>query len=149
MSTQSVNSIAARHSAWVKITHWLGTISFILLLITGIEIIMVHPRFYWGNVGNDLTPHYSNFPSAAITSMVVGKILTPFFNSASSPLAPAEHMTFSIKMGWGRSLHFLSAWMLVFTGNYLPAYYTLYKNIYDAIFYLEKMNCAISNSIRM
>jgi len=126
MSTQSVNSIAARHSAWVKITHWLGTISFILLLITGIEIIMVHPRFYWGNVGNDLTPALFELPISRNYQHGGWENTHPFFNSASSPVSASRTYDIFHQNGWGRSLHFLSAWMLVFTGiiYLLTALYT-------------------------
>lgn len=33
-------------------THWLTLLSFVALLITGAEIVVSHPRFYWGEVGN-------------------------------------------------------------------------------------------------
>ena len=36
----------------VRITHWLTVISFVALLITGAEIVISHPRFYWGETGN-------------------------------------------------------------------------------------------------
>ena len=41
-----------RHSGVVRATHWLTFIAFIALLITGGELIISHPRFYWGEVGN-------------------------------------------------------------------------------------------------
>jgi hypothetical protein len=39
-----------------------GTISFLLLVFSGVEILMVHPRLYWGKVGNDLTPALFELP---------------------------------------------------------------------------------------
>ena len=50
------------HRRWVKLTHWIGTVSFLVLLVTGIEILMVHPRLYWGDVGNDLTKPLFELP---------------------------------------------------------------------------------------
>ena len=41
-----------RHAATVRITHWLTTIAFLALLVTGGEIVLSHPRFYWGEIGN-------------------------------------------------------------------------------------------------
>ena len=42
-----------RHSALVRITHWLTTACFLALLVSGVEILISHPRFYWGETGND------------------------------------------------------------------------------------------------
>ena len=41
-----------RHPAVVRVTHWLITLSFLALLVTGVEILISHPRFYWGEIGN-------------------------------------------------------------------------------------------------
>ena len=52
-----------RHTALVRITHWITVISFCALLLTGAEIVISHPRFYWGETGNSGTPrtvHHSH-----------------------------------------------------------------------------------------
>ena len=41
----------ARHSALVRVTHWIHTLSFFALLVSGIAILIAHPRFYWGETG--------------------------------------------------------------------------------------------------
>ena len=41
-----------RHSALVRVTHWLTVIAFAALLVTGAELVISHPRFYWGETGN-------------------------------------------------------------------------------------------------
>ena len=46
---------AARHSAIVRVTHWMTALCFFALLVSGIEIVISHPRFYWGENGNVLT----------------------------------------------------------------------------------------------
>jgi len=38
------------------VTHWITVIAFLALLITGGEIVISHPRFYWGETGNSGTP---------------------------------------------------------------------------------------------
>jgi len=116
MSTASLNQMGTPHSTWVKVTHWLGSISFIFLLITGIEMIMVHPRFYWGNVGNDLTPALFELPVSRNYQHGGWENSQPFFNNASSPVSASRTYDIFNQNGWGRSLHFLSAWVLVFTG---------------------------------
>ena len=40
----------------------------------------------------------------------------PFFNAAGSPVSASRTYDIYNQNGWGRSLHFLSAWILVFTG---------------------------------
>ena len=41
-----------RHSALVRLTHWITTLAFLALLLSGGEIVLSHPRFYWGETGN-------------------------------------------------------------------------------------------------
>src|SRR5712664_1810579 len=55
-SAVPTTTVISRHSALVRITHWITTLCFIALLISGVEIVISHPRFYWGETGNDLTP---------------------------------------------------------------------------------------------
>ncbi len=116
MSIRLASHHDTQHSTWVKITHWMGTISFIFLLYTGIEIIMVHPRFYWGNVGNDLTPALFELPISRNYHHGGWSSSQPFFNNLSSPVSAVRTYDIFNKNGWGRSLHFLSAWVLVITG---------------------------------
>ena len=51
-----------RHSAIVRVTHWITTACFLALLVSGMEIVISHPRFYWGENGNVLTPALFSFP---------------------------------------------------------------------------------------
>ena len=48
--------VTSRHSALVRVTHWITTLCFFALLVSGMEIVISHPRFYWGETGNVLTP---------------------------------------------------------------------------------------------
>src|SRR5437870_5287217 len=40
-----------RHSALVRITHWITTFSFVGLIVSGVAILLAHPRLYWGETG--------------------------------------------------------------------------------------------------
>ena len=40
-----------RHSATVRITHWVNVIALTLLLASGLRIFNYHPALYWGNDG--------------------------------------------------------------------------------------------------
>jgi hypothetical protein len=35
----------------VRITHWVNVLTFVALTVSGIGILLAHPRFYWGEVG--------------------------------------------------------------------------------------------------
>ncbi len=104
------------HPRWVKLTHWLGTLAFLLLLFTGAEMVMVHPRFYWGDVGNDLTPALFELPVSRNYQHGGWEKAEPFFADANSPVSASRTYDIFNQNGWGRSLHFLSAWVLLFSG---------------------------------
>src|SRR5690348_9228661 len=89
-----------RHSALVRVTHWLTFISFLALAVSGLEIVVSHPRFYWGETGNvNMKPLFS--------------IPIP----ASRDLVPTGYgYVWPDGNGWSRYLHFEAAWVLVLVG---------------------------------
>jgi thiosulfate reductase cytochrome b subunit len=89
-----------RHTALVRVTHWITTLSFLALLVTGSEIVVSHPRFYWGETGNVLTPPLFKLPIPASRSTVP---------TGYGYVLPDQN-------GWSRYLHFQSAWIVVLTG---------------------------------
>ena len=91
---------APRHTAVVRVTHWLTTACFLALLVSGLEIVVSHPRFYWGETGNALTPALFSLPIPASRATVP---------TGYGFVLPDQN-------GWSRALHFQSAWVLVFTG---------------------------------
>src|SRR5215468_2100757 len=78
-----------RHPLIVRITHWTTALALLGLVVSGAAILLAHPRLYWGETGNLETPSLLDLP-------------LPFVLTGQS--------------GWGRSLHFLSAWICVGTG---------------------------------
>ncbi len=115
-SLQETDTNKTRHRRWVKITHWIGTISFFFLVFSGVEILMVHPRLYWGNVGNDLTPALFELPISRNYQHGGWEKSTPIFDYAGAPVSANRTYEIFNQNSWGRSLHFLAAWVLVFTG---------------------------------
>lgn len=106
----------APHFLWVKSSHWIITIVFLLLTFTGVEILMVHPRLYWGETGNDLTPALFELPISRNYKHGGFEKSTPFYDGKDSPVSAGRTYDIFNQNGWGRSLHFLSAWILVITG---------------------------------
>jgi thiosulfate reductase cytochrome b subunit len=104
------------HRWWVRLSHWLITLSFFGLAFTGVEILMVHPRLYWGEVGNDLTPALMELPISRNYKHGGWEKKAAFFDNDSSPVSASRTYDIFNKNGWGRSLHFLLAWILVMTG---------------------------------
>ena len=115
-ASQLLHNDNTKHRRWVKSTHWIGTISFLALIVTGFEILMVHPRLYWGDVGNDLTKPLFELPISRNYQHGGWDKNTPFFDYSGSPVSASRTYDIFNQNGWGRSLHFLSAWFLVVTG---------------------------------
>jgi thiosulfate reductase cytochrome b subunit len=106
----------AGHARWVRICHAVAAVSLVVLAFTGIEILMVHPRLYWGHVGNDLTPALLELPISRNYRHGGWEASTAFF--ADRPELVSARRTFEIfnENGWGRSLHFFAGWWLVVSG---------------------------------
>jgi len=102
LSASAVQSatVPRRHSALVRVTHWITTIAFLALLLSGIEILISHPRFYWGEAGNSGSEPLFKIPIPASRATVP---------TGYGYVLPDQN-------GWSRYLHFQSAWLAVLTG---------------------------------
>lgn len=92
------------------------TLSFFFLLFTGVEMTMVHPRFYWGDVGNDLTPVLFELPVSRNYQHGGWEKPVPFSEVAGGPVSASRTYDIFNQNGWGRSLHFLAGWFLLIPG---------------------------------
>src|SRR2546423_3623969 len=92
-----------RHRAAVRITHWLIALSVLGLLVTGIGILISHPRLYWGETGGVDTPSLVNIP----LPMIIGPSV------------------------WNRPIHFLFAWVLVFAWVFYVAAGLITRHLRD------------------
>ena len=115
-ATSVAQPTRARHALWVRITHWVITASFLTLAFTGYVILMSHPRLYWGETGNDLTPALIELPISKNYKHGGWENREAFFAEAGSPVSASRTFDIFNQNGWGRSLHFLAAWFLVLPG---------------------------------
>jgi DMSO/TMAO reductase YedYZ molybdopterin-dependent catalytic subunit/thiosulfate reductase cytochrome b subunit len=79
---------AVRHPRFVRLGHWITAACVGALFVSGLAILLAHPRFYWGEVGGFGAPSLFDLPMRRV----------------------------SLGAGWPRSLHFLAAWVIVATG---------------------------------
>ena len=98
---KSSAALTPRHPGFVRITHWLTTIAFLALLLSGVELVLSHPRFYWGEVGNVNTAPLFTIPVP----------------SSRSSVPTGYRFVLPDQNGWSRYLHFQAAWLVLFTGG--------------------------------
>jgi thiosulfate reductase cytochrome b subunit len=79
-----------RHRLFVRITHWAQALSFSMLLLSGIAILLAHPRLYWGETGSFGKPSLIDLPLPTVLDVPI--------------------------RGPGRYLHFLFGWVSVLVG---------------------------------
>jgi thiosulfate reductase cytochrome b subunit len=99
-SAVPATAVSSRHSALVRVTHWITTLCFFALLVSGAEILISHPRFYWGETGNVLTTPLFKVPIPASRNLVP---------TGYGYVLPDQN-------GWSRYLHFQAAWVVILTG---------------------------------
>src|SRR5262245_31700447 len=87
---EAVEREAPRHTAMVRVTHWMSALGFLVLVLSGIAILLAHPRLYWGEAGGLGSPSLLDLPLPFVLDVPI--------------------------RGPGRYLHFLAAWVSVFTG---------------------------------
>lgn len=85
----------------MRVTHWIGTLCLFVLLVSGLEIVISHPRLYWGETGNVLMPPLFVLPIPASRAVV----------------ATGYGFVLPDQNGWSRSLHFQTGWAALFTAT--------------------------------
>jgi Ni,Fe-hydrogenase I cytochrome b subunit len=106
------------HAVWVRVSHWIVTLGVLTLGYTGFVILMAHPRLYWGIAGNDLTPALIELPISRNYHHGGWAETSPLLDSrADGPISANRTYDIFNKNGWGRSLHFLAAWLVVLSGG--------------------------------
>ena len=124
----SERAVSPRHSVLVRLTHWVTAIGFLGLCVSGFAILLAHPHLYWGETGGIGMPSLIDFPLPTMTG------------------GPS---------GWGRSLHFLSAWVCVLTGLLYASYGIFAGHFREHLMPASKdvswgsISCAVSDHLHM
>jgi len=121
--------IVYRHSAMVRLTHWIGVICATLLLLSGLQIFNAHPALYLGQA-SDFAQPIASIGTAQKDARLIG-VTTVFgytFNTTgllglSGPSNDAQYAFPSWltlpgyqDLAIGRRWHFFFAWLLVIDG---------------------------------
>ena len=137
-----------RHSAVVRVCHWVNAICFLVLLMSGMQIFNADPALTWGQKTNFDTPFFSltarqndnGDPTAGVTTIFGHSFETTGLLGASGDengdleergfpswaTLPAEQ-----DLAMGRRWHFFFAWILVLNGLVYVVYLIGGRHIRD------------------
>jgi thiosulfate reductase cytochrome b subunit len=125
--------IVLRHSALVRVCHWINALCFLILLMSGLQIFNAHPSLSWG-AATDFDDPFLSFSAREDDSGAVAGGLTTLFGRSfdttglfgasrgldgemeergfpSWATLPAEQ-----DLAMGRRWHFFFAWILALNG---------------------------------
>jgi thiosulfate reductase cytochrome b subunit len=123
--------LVPRHSALVRITHWVNVFCFSLLLMTGAQIFNAHPRLYWGEYGADNDHAWLSVDSlqsgghwrgavrlGSLTFESTGLLGASNENGALAPRGFPAWLTIPSyqDLAAGRRWHFFFAWLFAING---------------------------------
>ena len=123
--------LVPRHSALVRITHWINVFCFSLLLMSGAQIFNAHPRLYWGEYGADNDHAWLSVDSlqggagyrgvvhlGALTIETTGLLGASKENGALTPRGFPSWLTIPSyqDLAAGRRWHFFFAWLFAING---------------------------------
>ena len=116
LATSSVES--GGHRLWTRICHWVVAFSFLALGFSGFVILMAHPRLYWGEVGNALTPAILELPISDNHRPEGWEQGAVFADVPNAPISANRMYLIFNENSWARSLHFLAGWFFFVAGAY-------------------------------
>ena len=123
--------LVPRHSALVRLTHWVNVFCFSLLLMTGAQIFNAHPRLYWGEYGADNDPAWLSIDSlhdsrgwrgelhlGSLVFRTTGLLGASKEGASVAPRAFPAWLTIPSyqDLAAGRRWHFFFAWLFAING---------------------------------
>ncbi len=112
-----ISARRAPHPLWVRWLHWIMAGAVITLAVSGSVILASHPRLYWGETGNDMMPALIELPISRNYRHGGWEPAVPFRAAPNGAISAARTYDIFNQNGWGRSLHFLCAWIMVVAGG--------------------------------
>ena len=140
--------LIVRHSALVRVCHWVNAICFVVLLMSGMQIFNADPQLTWGQTTNFARPFFSlsaheddnGDPTAGVTTIFGHAFNTTGVLGASrGDDGDLEERGFPSwatlpsyqDLAMGRRWHFFFAWILVLNGLVYFANLILGRHIRD------------------
>lgn len=123
--------LVPRHSALVRVTHWINVLCFSLLLMSGAQIFDAHPRLYWGQYGADNDPAWLAVDSlhdgkgwhgvvrvGALSLQTTGLLGASTENGRLAPRGFPSWLTIPSyqDLATGRRWHIFFAWLFAING---------------------------------
>ena len=130
-SAPAPKALVPRHSALVRLTHWINVFCFSLLLMTGAQIFNAHPRLYWGEYGADNDHAWLSMDSlsgstgwrgvlhvGSLTVETTGLLGASKEDGALAPRGFPSWLTIPSyqDLAAGRRWHFFFAWLFAING---------------------------------
>jgi thiosulfate reductase cytochrome b subunit len=88
MALDGIRSAEPHHPLWVRAAHWIVAVAFLALVVSGTAILLALPKLFWGETGANNAPAWITLPLPVNLEQT----------------------------GWGRNLHFASAWVFTTVG---------------------------------
>lgn len=127
-----------RHSALVRVLHWINALCLLVMLMSGLQIFNAHPALYWGNLSDFDHPFVSLFglqDNAGNITRGVSQIGHWQFNTTGVFGASYEDGQLTARgfpawatlpaaqwLAMGRLWHFFFAWIFVINGALFVAW---------------------------
>lgn len=88
MAVDAASPAGPHHPLWVRAAHWIVAAAFVTLAVSGTAILLALPKLFWGETGANDAPAWVTLPLPVNLEQT----------------------------GWGRNLHFASAWVFATAG---------------------------------
>ncbi|WP_131194202.1 cytochrome b/b6 domain-containing protein [Lichenihabitans psoromatis] len=124
------DTLVKRHSAIVRLTHWVNVLCLTMLLMSGLQIFNAHPSLDFGKISNFVDPPIAigadeaNGAPRGFVSLWGHKFNTTGVLALSSLDGKPTERAFPAwltlpsyqDLGTGRAIHFVFAWLFVLNG---------------------------------
>jgi len=125
--------LVPRHTALVRLTHWINVLCLTVLVMTGAQIFNAHPHLYWGQYGADFDQPFISIDSlhdrngwhgrvrVGALSLETTGVLGASRESGAGALSPRAFPAWLTlpsyqDLATGRRWHFTFAWLFVANG---------------------------------